>query len=161
MDPSWEYRPYRWKVKFRSDGMFDYHPEYKKERTFWRGHLEAIADVLDKLHFSTQAMPEEAQLLDLAFDAFIVLVEPKWWREHPPQELTEAEEQRMIGLQEKGKLAQRRMPPGEWRSVEVLILAALETFYRARYQEGMEACTRLTTALVECLAEDGTQEPVN
>ena len=156
MDTGWEHKPYLHRVFLRSGGLFDYSPEYKKERVFWTKPLKEIAEALDELHASAEAMPEEARFLELALDTFIVLVDPDWWREHSPREVTKAEDRRLIRLLDRSHSQSRGSTPGQAmagreasrRSLESLITAAAETFVRARDPQGLEGCARLMRAIL-------------
>ncbi len=153
MDPCWEDKPYSYQLYVQSGGLFDRSPEYKKERVFWTGPLMELACALDTLGASGQLGREEVRPLELAFDTLIVLVEPGWWRQHSPRELSPGEDRRLFGLrgdydprESDGSTFLRAIakgPEATWQSLEGLVTAAVETFVRARAADGLWRCARL------------------
>ncbi len=116
-----------------------------------------IAEALDRLAVDPETGPEESRALRIALDTLIVLVEPEWWREHSPAGLSPADDRRwrrllqtLDGTESHGSTLVGTVEAGPevtWPTLESVVTAAVETFVRARYAEGLEGCGRLIRAL--------------
>ncbi len=157
MDPCWEDKPFLYQVYVCSGGLFDRYPEYKKERVFWQGPLMELAHALDKLGAFGAIGRWEARPLEIAFDTLIVLVDPEWWRKHSPRQFSATDDRRLIELvgrfepwESEGSTVLRAIeegPEATWRLLEGVVVAAAETFVRARDPEGLWRCARLMGVL--------------
>ncbi len=157
VDPCWDDKPHLYEVYKRSGGMFDECADYKRERVMWTGPLMEISEALDLLAAKPGTGLEGSRLLRIALETLIVLVEPWWWREHSPAGLSPDDDRRWLrllrtldGHESHGSTLVRAAaagPEATWRALESVVTAAVETFVRAGYAEGLEGCARLVRAV--------------
>ncbi len=94
--------PHTRKLMVRAEGPSGYSALWSSERGFWTRRLLVIAAALDKLYSTGEALgkPQETRILSVAFETFLVLVDPEWWRANPPQQLSAAQERAQPTLAE-------------------------------------------------------------
>ncbi len=124
---------------------------YLDERIGWRVWVAGIAATLDRLHARGRGGERISWVLLDAFRAFLPLVDPGWWRAHPPSRPNAARRRR---LREVHKTRRRVLRHG-WRDTPtgemvLWVCDATEAYLWGGDSVGVDRCERLINAMKGC-----------
>ncbi len=121
---------------------------YLDERIGWRVWVAGIAATLDRLHARGRGGEQISWVFLDAFHAFLPLVDPQWWRAHPPSPPNAAQRRQLRRVHKtRGQVSRRGWESTPTGEMVLWICDAAEAYLWAGDGVGMERCGRLINAM--------------
>lgn len=120
----------------------------EERRQAWRAWVARLAARLDQHRAGGAEASPASEFLTEAFAAFLPLIDPGWWRAHPPVKLNAGKRRHLRSVRKLKKRAARyRWAAAGGREIYLRLCEAIEAFTRAGDDAALERCQRLLEAI--------------
>ena len=122
----------------------------EERRQAWRAWVARLAARLDQHRAGGAEASPASEFLAEAFGAFLPLIDPEWWRAHPPVKLNARKRRHLRSVRKLKKRAARyRWAAAGGREGYLRLCEAIEAFARAGDEAALERCQRLLEAITD------------